>query len=518
MTHPSESHPSDVVLRLENISKRFGPLVANDAISFEVQRGEIVALLGENGAGKTTLMNILFGHYLADEGSISVFGRPLPPGQPSAAIATGVGMVHQHFTLADNLTVLDNIILGTEPLWRMKSHRYEARRRIGDIARDFGLAADPGQVIGRLSVGERQRVEILKALYRDARILILDEPTAVLTPQETLALFSTLRKLVAKGLSIIFISHKLNEVLAVSDRILVLRAGKLVAERKVAETNRHELAELMVGREIREPKIVKQPAGGIHVELEKVSTGGEGGTPLSGVDLKVHAGEILGLAGVSGNGQTALAHLLSGLIHPAGGRLRLFGEERREWTPAHLVAKGVARIPEDRDAEGLIADMSVTENVIAELYRTDRFNHHGVLDWAAAKTFAGAIITGFDVKCSSPAARTGLLSGGNMQKLILGRALSLAPRLILACQPSRGLDVGAVAYIHQCLVDARNAGASVLLISDDLDEILALSDRIAVIYRGRVSAPVERGHVAIKELGLMMAGHGIATGEPAHAA
>src|SRR5436190_2815417 len=518
MTDPSESFPSDVVLRLENITKRFASLVANDAIGFELRRGEIVALLGENGAGKTTLMNILFGHYLADEGSISVFGQPLPPGQPSAAIAAGVGMVHQHFTLSDNLTVLDNIILGTEPLWRMKSRRYEARRRISDIARDFGLAADPGQIVGELSVGERQRVEILKALYRDARILILDEPTAVLTPQETLALFATLRKLVAKSLSIIFISHKLNEVLAVSDRILVLRTGRLVAERQVAETNRHELAELMVGREIREPKIVKQLAGEIYVELENVSTRGKGGTPLSGVDLKVYAGEILGLAGVSGNGQTTLAHLLSGLIQPAGGRLRVFGEERREWTPAYLVEKRVARIPEDRDAVGLIADMSVTENVIAELYRTDRFNHRGVLDWAAAKHFAGAIITGFDIKCPSPAARTGLLSGGNMQKLILGRALSLLPRFILACQPSRGLDVGAVAYIHQRLVDARNAGASVFLISDDLDEILALSDRIAVIYRGRVSAPVERGHVAIKELGLMMAGHGIATGEPAHAA
>src|SRR5256714_10111455 len=243
MTDPSESFPSDVVLRLENITKRFASLVANDAIGFELRRGEIVALLGENGAGKTTLMNILFGHYLADEGSISVFGRPLPPGQPSAAIAAGVGMVHQHFTLSDNLTVLDNIILGTEPLWRMKSRRYEARRRISDIARDFGLAADPGQIVGELSVGERQRVEILKAPYRGARLLILDEPTAVLPPQGSLWPFATLRKLVAKSLSIIFISHKLNEVLAVSDRILVLRTGRLVAERQVAETNRHELAE-----------------------------------------------------------------------------------------------------------------------------------------------------------------------------------------------------------------------------------------------------------------------------------
>jgi ABC-type uncharacterized transport system ATPase subunit len=507
-----------MVLRLENITKRFGPLIANDAISFTVGRGEIVALLGENGAGKTTLMNILFGHYVADEGSIEIFGKPLPPGQPSAAIAAGIGMVHQHFTLADNLTVLDNIILGTEPLWRITSHRAEARRRINAIARDFGLAAEPGALVGRLSVGERQRIEILKTLYRDARILILDEPTAVLTPQETVSLFATLRKLVAKGLSIIFISHKLNEVLSVSDRILVLRAGRLVAERKVSETTRHELAELMVGREIREPKVEKQPAGEIHIALEEVSTAGEEETPLRGIDLDIRGGEILGLAGVSGNGQTTLAHLLSGLIRPSAGRLRIFGEERALWSPADLTRLGIGRIPEDRHAEGLIADMSVTENAIAELYRHERFNRRGFLDWPAATAFARDIIAAFDVKCPSPAARTGLLSGGNMQKLILGRILSLAPRFILACQPSRGLDVGAVAYIHQRLIEARSAGSSVLLISDDLDEILALSDRIVVIYRGRVSAPIVRHEVTTKELGLMMAGHGFRSGGQADAA
>jgi general nucleoside transport system ATP-binding protein len=509
---------TDTVLRLDNITKRFGPLVANDAISFEVKRGEIVALLGENGAGKTTLMNILFGHYVADEGSISVFGEPLAPGDPSAAIAAGIGMVHQHFTLADNLTVLDNIILGTEPLWRVNSHRSAARDRISQIGRDFGLEVEPNAVVGRLAVGERQRVEILKALYRDARILILDEPTAVLTPQETASLFATLKKLVARGLAIIFISHKLNEVLAVSERILVLRAGKLVAERKTGETNRHELAELMVGREIREPKVEKQPAGEIHIELEAVSTGDAEGTPLAHIDLAIRGGEIVGLAGVSGNGQTTFAYLLSGLVQPSGGHLRVFGEERSRWTPAEIVAKGIARIPEDRHAEGLIADMSVTENVIAELYRSDRFDHHGFLDWPAATSFAREIIANFDVKCPSPSARAGLLSGGNMQKLILGRTLSLDPHFILAAQPSRGLDVGAVAYVHQRLVEARNRGSSVLLISDDLDEILALSDRIAVIYRGRISAPIGRGQVSIKELGLMMAGHGFAGDEPAHAA
>jgi simple sugar transport system ATP-binding protein len=508
---------SEIVLRLDRITKRFGPLLANDAISFDVRRGEIVALLGENGAGKTTLMNILFGHYVADEGSIEAFGPPRPKGQPSAALEAGIGMVHQHFTLAENLTVLDNIVLGTEPLSRLRSRRVMARTRVRELAHDFGLTTDPDALVGALSVGERQRVEILKALYRDARILILDEPTAVLTPQETLSLFETLKKLVGKGLSIIFISHKLNEVLAVSERILVLRAGRLVADRRTEGATRHELAELMVGREIQEPKIERRPAGEVHIALSEVSAADPEGVPLVSVNLEVRSAEIVGLAGVSGNGQTTLAHLLSGLVQPSSGRLRVFGEERH-WTPSALTRERIARIPEDRHAEGLIADMSVRENVIAELYRTERFARGGFLDWPSADRFAREIITGFDVKCPSPAARAGTLSGGNMQKLILGRALSLDPRFILAAQPTRGLDVGAVAYVHTRLVEARNGGASVLLISDDLDEIFALSDRIAVIYRGQVSRPIPREAASIRDIGLMMAGHGFPAGEHAHAA
>ncbi len=504
---------TDTVLHLDRISKRFGPLLANDAISFDVKQGEIVALLGENGAGKTTLMNILFGHYVADEGSISVHGRPLPPGQPHAAIAAGIGMVHQHFTLADNLTVLDNIMLGTERLWRLSSARAQALKRLTALARAFGLKADAGKKVAELSVGERQRVEILKVLYREARILILDEPTAVLTPQESQTLFATLKKLTEKGLSIIFISHKLHEVLSVSDRIFVLRSGKLVAERATKATTRQELAELMVGRPVAEPRIEPRAPGDVHVEIASVSTP----DGLDQARLTIHGGEIVGLAGVSGNGQTALANLLSGLTRPASGSLRIFGEDARHWTPDMAARKRIARIPEDRHAEGLVADMSVTENVIAELYRESRFNSRGFLDWKAAEGFAQDIITGFDVKCPSPAARVRLLSGGNMQKLILGRTLSLDPRFILACQPARGLDIGAVAYVHERLIAARRDGASVLLISDDLDEILALSDRIAVIYRGRISAPLARSAVTIKELGLMMAGHGFGEGE-AHAA
>lgn len=504
---------TDIVLRLDRISKRFGALLANDAISFDLKQGEIVALLGENGAGKTTLMNILFGHYVADEGSISVFGKPLPPGQPHAAIQAGIGMVHQHFTLADNLTVLDNIMLGTEKLWRLFSRKTEARQRLTRLARDFGLAVAPDKMVAELSVGERQRVEILKVLYREARILILDEPTAVLTPQESQSLFATLKKLTAQGLSIIFISHKLNEVLSVSDRIFVLRAGKLVAERPTRDTTRHELAELMVGRPIAEPRIEPQPRGDVHVEISSVSTA----DGLDRADLTLHGGEILGLAGVSGNGQTALANLLSGLTHPRSGSFRIFGEDAARWTPDIVTGRRIARIPEDRHAEGLVADMSVTENVIAEIYREPRFNRRGFLDWGAAESFAQDIIKGFDVKCPSPATRVRLLSGGNMQKLILGRTLSLEPRFILACQPARGLDIGAVAYVHQRLVAARKERASVLLISDDLDEILALADRVAVIYRGRISSPRVRAAVTIQELGLMMAGHGFGEGE-AHAA
>ena len=452
-TTTSGAQAGTPVLRLSGITKRFGPLVANDAISFELGRGEVVALLGENGAGKTTLMNILFGHYVADEGTVEVFGDRLPPGDPHAALEAGIGMVHQHFTLADNMTVLENIALGTQPVWSLRLDRGRARARIAELSADFGLAVDPGRLVSALSVGERQRVEILKALYRDARILILDEPTAVLTPAETEALFATLRMLVAKGLSIIFISHKLNEVMAVSDRVLVLRGG-----------------------------------------------------------------EIVGLAGVSGNGQAALAALLAGMVGPASGSLEIGGRQVTSWTPRAALAAGVGRIPEDRHAVGTIGDMSVAENVISERYRDARFSSRGFLDWSAARGFAQSIVDAYDVKCPSPDARIRLLSGGNMQKLILGRALDPDPSLILANQPTRGLDVGAVSYVHERLLEARGRGAAILLISEDLDEILTLSDRIVVMSRGRLSAPSARGERSVAELGELMAGHGLDTGERGHAA
>lgn len=508
MTSASRVEP-EVVLRLDRITKQFGPLLANDAIGFELKRGEIVALLGENGAGKTTLMNILFGHYIADAGEITVFGRPLPPGSPRAAIAAGIGMVHQHFTLAENLTVLDNITLGTEPLWKPAANSAAARRRIGDLAASFGLEVDPDAIVARLSVGERQRVEILKALYRDARVLILDEPTAVLTPQESTALFATLQKLVEEGLSIIFISHKLYEVVAISHRVLVLRGGKLVAERRTAETTRQELAELMVGRPIPEPKVEPQPCGAPQLELRGLTLRGtKGETLLDAIDFTLHGGEIVGVAGVSGNGQAALADLISGLQRPDVGQMVLFGEAIDATSPRQMVARGVARIPEDRHAQGLIADMSIAENVIAERYADPEFCRYGFLDWNAARRFADEIIAAYEVKCPSADAITRLLSGGNMQKLILGRVLAKGPRLILANQPTRGLDIGAVAYVHGRLLAARKDGASILLISEDLDEILQLADRVVVMYRGRMSPALPREAVTIQQLGLMMAGHG----------
>ena len=500
----------EVVLRLGRITKRFGPLTANDRISFEVRRGEVVGLLGENGAGKTTLMNILFGHYVADEGEIEAFGRPLPAGSPHAAIRAGIGMVHQHFTLADNLTVLDNILLGTEPLWRWRSDSGAARRKLRRLSADFGLEVDPDARVGDLSVGERQRTEILKALYREARVLILDEPTAVLTPQESTALFDTLRKLVAQGLSIIFISHKLAEVLEACHRILVLRAGQLIAERTPASTNRAELAQLMVGRAISAPTVEAQAAGEAHLRLTGVTVRGPHGQALlDGIDLEVRGGEIVGIAGVSGNGQGALADLVCGLQAPSAGALTLFGEALGSWRPRAIVERGVARIPEDRHAVGLIADMSVTENAVGESYRRPPLSRRGLIDWGAARRFAERIIGDYDVKCPSPAAAVRLLSGGNMQKLILGRVLSQAPRFILANQPTRGLDVGAISYVHGQLLDVRHAGGSVLLISEDLDEILSLADRVVVMHRGRLSAPMARAGIAIEQLGLMMAGHGL---------
>ncbi|MBC7434769.1 MAG: ABC transporter ATP-binding protein [Bdellovibrionales bacterium] len=505
MSYPPEA----ACLRLQGITKRFGSLVANDAISLELKNGEVLALLGENGAGKSTLVSILFGHYLADEGSIEVFGQPLPPGNPGASLAAGIGMVHQHFTLADNLSVLDNVLLGTEPLWQLFSRRAAARAKLLDVAQRFGLPVRPEALIGSLSVGERQRVEILKALYRGARILILDEPTAVLTPQESEALFATLAQMVAQGLSIIFISHKLGEVLRVSSRIAVLRGGKLVAQAEAAQTTQEQLAQWMVGHAVEQPG--RRPAlsvGAAHCVLDKVSTAAGQGRLLE-VSLALHAGEIVSVAGVSGNGQAALAELLCGTRRPASGRVSWMGQPMKA-SPAWLVAHGVARIPEDRHAVGVVGDLPVWENAVSERLRSPAFSRALWVRRGAAQAHAQRIIAAFDVRGAGLASPARVLSGGNMQKLILGRALlspdGQVPRLIVAHQPTWGLDIGAVAYVQSQLVAARDAGAAVLLISDDLDEVLTLGDRVAVMHAGRLTEARPAQGWTREEVGLAMAG------------
>lgn len=498
------------VLRMDGITRRFGSLVANDAISLQLGAGEVLGLLGENGAGKSTLVSILFGHYTPDAGRIEVFGRELPPGQPSAALQAGIGMVHQHFTLADNLTVLDNVVLGTEPLWRPFSRRDEARAKLVAVGRRFGLAVDPDARVGALSVGERQRVEILKALYRGARILILDEPTAVLTPQESESLFDTLAGMVAEGLSIIFISHKLGEVLRVAQRVVVLRAGRVVAEAPTAATGPAELARWMVGQDVALPQarpivVAQRP---VVCSLEGVRTGA-GRERLDGVSLDLRAGEITAIAGVSGNGQLALAELLCGLRSASSGRVLLAGDALRA-DPSWLVAQGVARIPEDRHGTGVVGDLPVWENAVAERLRGPLFCRAGVVRRQAARAHARAIEQAFDVRGAGLDAPARALSGGNMQKLILGRALHApdggTPRLIVAHQPTWGLDVGAVAYVQEQLLAARDAGAAVLLVSDDLDEVLALGDRVAVMHAGRLTATRTAGEWTREAIGLAMAG------------
>ena len=542
------------VLRLTGITKRFGALVANDAITLELQGGEVLALLGENGAGKSTLVSILFGHYTADEGQIEVFGQPLPAGNPRAALSAGIGMVHQHFTLADNLSVLDNVMLGSEALWQLFSRRRVARAKLLDVAQRFGLPVAPDAKVGNLSVGERQRVEILKALYRGARILILDEPTAVLTPQESEALFATLGQMVAQGLSIIFISHKLGEVLRVSHRVAVLRGGKLVAEAPAAGTSQAQLALWMVGHAVSTTQ--RHPAGATGqpvCTLDAVATVGGGRDRLHGVSLELRAGEIVAIAGVSGNGQLALAELLCGTRRASQGTVT-FLDKPLPAAPAWLVSQGVARIPEDRHGVGVVGDLSVWENAVSERLRSPALSRLGWVRRRAAQAHAARIIREFDVRGGGLHSAARSLSGGNMQKLILGRALvdiaptlvasrtslppeganfprggpsensplsaagAVVPRLIVAHQPTWGLDIGAVAYVQRQLIAARDAGAAVLLISDDLDEVLALGDRVAVMHAGHLTDALPTQAWTRESVGLAMAGVPSVRAEPVEAA
>jgi general nucleoside transport system ATP-binding protein len=503
------------VLKIEGISKRFGSTLANDDISLTLSKGEILAVLGENGAGKTTLMSILFGHYVPDAGRIFVEGVELPHGTPRAAIRAGVGMVHQHFTLASNLTVLENIIAGTESMWSVRSKTAAARARLIGLTERFGLAVNPEARLGDLSVGEQQRVEILKALYNDARILILDEPTAVLTQIEAERLFATLKEMAAQGLSLIFISHKLNEVMATANRVVVLRNGKVVAERRPAETSKAELAELIVGRRVTRPMRIGAEPGDIALEARNITVKVDGVERLKNINFQLHAGEVLGIIGVSGNGQSALGQLLSGTLSQSSGDLLVFGETMIRPDVAQIIELGIGRVPEDRNREGAIGEMAIWENAVLE--RLSLFSRRGLVDQKAGVAFAQEIIKNFDIRGGAPTSRTRQLSGGNMQKLILGRNLHERPRILIAAQPARGLDEGAVASIHGRLLEARRQGTAILLISEDLDEALALADRFQAIVNGRLSTPVIASEANAQRLGLMMTGGWGSESHPGHA-
>jgi simple sugar transport system ATP-binding protein len=501
-----------VVLELRGLTKRFGPVLAADAVDLTLRRGEVLALLGENGAGKTTLMNMLFGHYLPDSGAVRVADaggalRALPLGEPQAALAAGVGMVHQHFTLAENLSALDNILLGAEPLFALRRNRRAAREKIERLMRESGLVAPLDVRVQRLSVGERQRVEILKALYRDARILVLDEPTAVLTPQEADALFANVRRMAASGLSVIFISHKMREVLAFSDRIAVLRGGRKVGEMPTAEADAAAIAALMVGRATDQPERRPGNAGPPAVELDGVDVAPpRGGRALRGATLTLHAGEIVGLAGVSGNGQGALAALLSGLAAPERGTVRIAGAPVARFDPAAMMAAGVGRIPEDRHHDGVVGDMTVAENLVVERLDDSAVSRAGFLRRAAIRAGAERLTAAYDVRGPGVDHAAKLLSGGNIQKLILARVLDREPRIILANQPTRGLDIGAAAEVGRRLIAARDRGAAVLLISEDLDELLAWSDRVLAIHDGEIVEAGATDRLDRGRLGLLMAG------------
>jgi simple sugar transport system ATP-binding protein len=505
---PVVDTPPDLAVSMRGIVKRFPGLVANDHVDFDLRPGEVHALLGENGAGKSTLMNILAGIYRPDAGEIRVRGAAYEADSPRDAIAAGIGMIHQHFTLVPSLTVTENVLLGlSEPRFRLDLREYGAR--IAALGERTGLRVDPEAQVWQLSVGEQQRVEILKMLYRGARVLVMDEPTAVLAPQETQELFRTLRTMTESGGSIVFISHKLDEVLAIADRITVLRRGKVTAAGiPAAGRTRPELARLMVGREVLET-IHRPPVtpGPVVLEVRGVSAHNDRDLEaLRDVSLAVRAGEVLGIAGVAGNGQTELAEVITGLRRCTGS-ITVNGVEVANQPPRTAIARGVAHIPEDRHGTGSAPNLSLTDNLVMKSYRSEPIAHGWLLDRFAARRRARDLTTAYEVTAPSVDTEARLLSGGNLQRLIFAREISSGPTLMVAVQPSRGLDVGAVSTVHRLLLERRSAGAAVLLISEDLDEILAMSDRVAVIYEGRITGIVDSAAADLEELGLLMTGH-----------
>jgi general nucleoside transport system ATP-binding protein len=495
-------------LEMRGVTKRFPGVLANDRVDFDVRSGEVHALLGENGAGKSTLMKILYGLYHPDEGEVLLNGVPVTIASPTDSINLGIGMIHQHFMLVQTLTVAENVALGLPSSRGLVTDLDRVSKRIVELAAIYGLKIDPSAYIWQLSVGQQQRVEIIKALYRGAALLILDEPTAVLTPQEVDELFVIMHQMVKDGHALIFISHKLHEVVEISNRVSVLRDGRLIGTRPTSETTKQDLANWMVGREVGfAPDRGAMERGEVRLKLENVSCGSDRGTPgLRGVSLDVHSGEILGIAGVSGNGQRELAETITGLRKVTGGRVSLEGQDVTNLAPGELTERALAYIPEERMRDGMIKNFTVAENMILREHHKMPYSRYGFLNLGEISRHSAELIKKFQVKTPSQETLAKNLSGGNIQKVVIARELARQPRVILAAQPTRGLDIGATEYVRQQLIEQRKTGTAILLISEDLDEILALSDRIAVIYEGQVMDIVPREQATPEKLGLLMAG------------
>ncbi len=503
-----ESQPqTPLAVEMRGIVKRFPGVVANDGIELVVRRGEIHALLGENGAGKSTLMNILMGLYAPDAGEIRIDGTRVHFASPRDAVEAGLGMVHQHFMLIDRFTVTENVILGNEGA-SFNLDRKAAERIVGETAEQYGLRVDPKALIENLPVGMQQRVEILRVLYQQSRTLILDEPTALLTPQEVEDLYEILQGLRDSGHTIIFITHKLREVAAISDRVTVIRRGKTVGTRETKDTTSEELAELMVGRDVRlhVDRPVATPGDAVLQVFDLRLKGRGNRDALDGLSLGVRRGEIVGIAGVEGNGQTELVECIAGLQKPDSGTIMLEGTETTGWDPVALREAGLSYIPEDRQHRGLVLPFSLTENMLLGNSSVAPFSKGGRIDYGRTREITAAEMAEFDVRAPGPDTPAGALSGGNQQKFIIARELYREPRVILAVQPTRGLDVGAIEFVHGQLVAERDRERGVLLVSFDLDEIFDLSDRILVIYQGKIVGDFPSGKVTRAQCGLLMGG------------
>jgi len=496
------------MLELRNITKTFGDVVANNDVSFKIEKGTIHAIVGENGAGKSTIMRIAYGFYNADSGEILVDGNPVQIKTPHDAIALGIGMVHQHFMLVDTMTVAENIILGAETGSAANLDLDKANRDIEKLSGELRLDINPKAYIEDLSVGQQQRVELLKALYRNAELLILDEPTAVLSPQEVEEFFAILRRMKAQGKTIVIITHKLEEVLAISDDVTVMRDGKVVGNVKTAETNAKDLARMIVGRDVllRVEKTPAEPKN-IVLNVKDLSVSNKSGIALDGVSFDVKAGEIVGVAGIEGNGQTELIEVLAGLCKPTGGNIEFEGKRVNDLSARELKELGIAHIPEDRHKRGLLMNSDLAENSILGVhYRPPVATAAGFLDNSAIEKRVSEIIQNFDVRPPVPHLAAKSLSGGNQQKLIIGREFELNPKLLLVSQPTRGVDIGAIEFIHRKLIALRDAGSAVLLVSAELEEVTALSDRLLVMRKGRIVGEVDPKTVSAEEIGLMMTG------------